>query len=240
MFDLSTRTALVTGGGQFIGAGIATALAAQGAHVFVNDIVAERAAEVASAIGGTAAPFDVTDRDAVTAAVADIGPVDIVVNNAGNGGAAGMRPTPFAEMDPSDWDAPLEVNLRGVMHTTHAVLGGMIERGWGRLITISSGAGSVGVGIGVAPYSAGKGGALGFMRSIALEVAASGVTSNSIALGLMANVSGDTTSGLARSIPTKRLGTPEDIAAACVYLASPEASWVTGQTLNVNGGSFTS
>lgn len=246
MFDLVGKTALVTGAGQNMGAGVARALAGQGAHVLVNDLVADRADEVAAEIvaaGGaaTGVVFDVTDLDAVTAAVAAHGPVDIVVNNAGNGGAAGMVPRPFKDMDPAEWDGPIEVNLRGVMNTAHATINGMIERGWGRIVTISSGAGNAGVGIGVAPYSAGKGGGLGFMRSLALEVAATGVTANSIALGLMDNVgNSDVTAHLAKGVPVKRLGSPADVGALCVYLASEEASWVTAQTYNLNGGSVTS
>ncbi len=246
MFDLAGRTALVTGAGQNTGAGIARALAGRGALVLVNDLAAERAAAVADEItadGGRATPlpFDVTDLDAVTRAITISGPVDIVVNNAGNGGAEQMRPTPFRDMDPADWESPIEVNLRGVMNCCHAAINPMVERGWGRIITISSGAGASGVGIGVAPYSAGKGGGLGFMRSFALENAAFGVTANSIALGLMDNVgSSDVTAHLATSVPCKRLGSPDDVGALCVYLASDDAGWITAQTINLNGGSVTS
>jgi NAD(P)-dependent dehydrogenase (short-subunit alcohol dehydrogenase family) len=246
MFDLSGKTALVSGAGQNMGTGIAHALAAQGARVLVNDLHPERADAVArdiEAAGGTAAPapFDVTDLDAVVKTVNDHVPVDILVNNAGNGGADRMRPTPFREMDPTDWNGPIEVNLRGVMNCCHTVINAMVERGWGRIITISSGAGASGVGIGVAPYSAGKGGGLGFMRSFALENANLGVTANSIAVGLMDNAgTSDTTAHLAKSIPVKRLGSPGDVGALCVYLASDEASWMTAQTINLNGGSITS
>ena len=194
MFRLDGRTAVVTGAGQNTGAGIAETLAAQGAHVFVNDVVADRADEVAARLrdaGGSAEalPFDVTDLEAVRAALAER-PIDILVNNAGNAGAETMRPKPFAETEPSEWNGAIAVNLGGVMHCTHAVLPGMIERGHGRVIGIVSGAGTQGVGIGVAAYSAGKGGAAGLLRSVALEVAATGVTVNSIALGLMDNTGG--------------------------------------------------
>ncbi|MGI9603378.1 MAG: SDR family NAD(P)-dependent oxidoreductase [Acidimicrobiales bacterium] len=245
MFDLSSRTALVTGAGQSVGQGIAETLAAAGAHVVVNDIVGERADAVAEAItaaGGSAevSAFDVTDLDSLTTAVDGVGPIDIVVNNAGNGGAQGMVPKPFVDMTPTDWEGPIRVNLYGVLNTTHALLGAMTERGWGRLITISSGAGSIGVGIGVSPYSAAKGGAQAFMRSIAIEVAKTGVTANSVALGLMENVAGgDVTGPMSRGIPVGRLGSPADVAAMCLYLASDEAAWVTGQTMHVNGGNVT-
>jgi NAD(P)-dependent dehydrogenase (short-subunit alcohol dehydrogenase family) len=242
MFDLTGRTALVTGAGQNVGAGIARMLAAQGATVAVNDYVAERAQatvdEIVAAGGkAIAAPFDVTDWDAVRAAVAAVGPVDILVNNAGNGGAEGMRPQPFREMDPAAWEGPIRVNLYGVLHCCRAVVNGMCERGWGRIITISSGAGTNGVAIGVSPYSAGKGGGLSFTRTLALEVARSGVTANTVALGLMQLKDPEVTGHLARAIPVGRTGTPEDIGAACVWLASDEASWVTAQTIEINGGS---
>lgn len=249
MFDLSGRTALVTGAGQNVGAGIAAALASQGARIAVNDFVAERAEAVAGAIradGGdaVAAPFDVTDLAAVNLAVEQFGPVDILVNNAGNGGADGMRPQQFREMDPVAWDGPIRVNLYGVMNCCHAVVEQMCERQRGRIITISSGAGTRGVAIGVAPYSAGKGGGIAFTRTLALEVAPFGVTANTLALGLMQLPDPEFTdpnlpAALARSIPLRRTGTPRDVAAAVVWLASDEASWVTGQTIELNGGALT-
>jgi len=246
VFDLTGRRALVTGAGQSVGAGIARALAERGASVVVNDVVASRAEAVCGEIGtaggqATTSAFDVTDRDAVEEAVALLGPIDILVNNAGNGGAGPMPVAKFQEMDPADWHGPLDVNLFGVLHATHAVLAGMVDRRWGRVITIVSGAGTAGVGIGVTPYAAAKAGAAGFTRSLALEVAANGVTANSIALGLMDNVGeAESVHDLARSVPTKRLGRPHDAGAACVYLASDEASWMTGQTIGLNGGAHTS
>ena len=245
MFELNGKTALVTGAGQNVGAGVARTLASQGAHVLVNDIVADRASEVADAIaaGGCSAealPFDVTDGDEVRAAIGNR-PIDILINNAGNGGAETMAVKPFAQTEPADWIGPLAVNLGGVLNCTHAVLPGMIERGWGRVIGVVSGAGTVGVNIGVAAYSAGKGGAAGLLRSVALEVAQTGVTVNAIALGLMSNTAGgDYTEQLARAIPTRRLGAPEDVAALCAYLASEEASWMTAQTIPLAGGAITS
>jgi 3-oxoacyl-[acyl-carrier protein] reductase len=244
IFDLAGRTALVTGAGQNVGAGVARALAGQGATVAVNDVRAERAQEVVDAItaaGGraVAAPFDVTDTDAVRAAVDAIGAVDILVNNAGNGGEHGMRPQPFREMDPAAWEGPIRVNLYGVLNCCHAVVDGMCERGWGRIITISSGAGTRGVNIGVSPYSAGKGGGISFTRTLALEVARLGVTCNTVALGLMGMPDPKITAALAKSIPVGRTGSPDDVAAACVWLASDEASWMTGQTIELNGGALT-
>lgn len=239
MFDLTGRLALVTGAGQGVGEGIAIALAAQGARVAVNDIVAERAKAVAGAIGGIAAPFDVTDLADVQAAVGELGPVDILVNNAGNGGAEQMAVAPFRELDPSAWDGPIRVNLHGVLNCCKAVIGSMCDRGWGRIVTISSGAGTAGVAIGVSPYSAGKGGGIAFTRTLALEVAKHGVTANTLAIGLMGMPDPTITAALAKSIPVGRTGEPADIAAACVWLVSEEASWVTGQTIQINGGSIT-
>ncbi len=244
MFDLRGRVALVTGAGQNVGAGIARALAGQGATVAVNDLIPERARAIAHEIevsGGSASavPFDVTDLTSVTEAVGSLGAVDILVNNAGNGGADPMRVRPFTEMEPAMWEGPIRVNLYGVLHCCHVVVPGMCERRWGRVITISSGAGTAGVAIGVAPYSAGKGGAIAFTRSLALEVARQGVTANSVAIGLMEMTDPQATIRLARTIPLGRTGVPGDVAAPCVWLASEEAAWVTGQTIQVNGGSVT-
>jgi NAD(P)-dependent dehydrogenase (short-subunit alcohol dehydrogenase family) len=188
-------------------------------------------------------PFDVTSYEAVVSGIAAIaealGPVDILVNNAGNGGSVGMRPEPFRQMDPAAWEGPIRVNLYGVLHCCRAVINGMCDRGRGRVITISSGAGTHGVNIGVSPYSAGKGGGISFTRSLALEVARRGVTANSVALGLMGMPDPKVAEHLARSIPVGRTGTPEDVGAVCVWLASDEASWMTAQTIEINGGSVT-
>jgi NAD(P)-dependent dehydrogenase (short-subunit alcohol dehydrogenase family) len=244
-FELTGRTALVTGAGQNVGRGIAHALAGQGAAVIVNDVRQDRAEAVVGEIideGGmaTAAPFDVTDLDSVMVALRQTGSIDILVNNAGNGGSEPMVPQPFVTMPPTDWEGPIRVNLYGVLHCCHAVVPGMCDRGWGRVITISSGAGMSGVSIGVAAYSAGKGAGIAFTRTLALEVARQGVTANSLAIGLMAVPDATVTEKLARSIPVGRIGTPEDVAGACVWLASDSASWVTGQTIGINGGSITS
>jgi len=242
MFDLTGRTALVTGAGQNIGAGIARALAGAGARVLINDLRADRASEVAAEIGGEAEalPFDVTDRAAVLAAVEAAGSLDVLVNNAGNGGAEAMLPKRFADTEPAEWAGPVEVNLQGVLFCCHAVLPGMVERGHGRIITISSAAGTHGVGIGFAPYSVGKGGSLSLMRSLALEHGRDGITANSVALGVMDSVREETAAALRKTIPVGRLGSPNDVGAACLWLASDEAAWVTGQTIGLNGGAFTS
>ncbi|CAB4324382.1 unannotated protein [freshwater metagenome] len=246
MFDLTGKTALVTGAGQGVGFGIAATLLEAGAKVFVNDLVPERAVAAAEALGSnaTALPFSVDDREAVVSAIAGIGPVDILVNNAGI--PPTMRPVKFRDMDPAEWAAYIDVNLYGVINCVSATIDEMCERGWGRVITISSGAGTQGLNIGVSMYGAGKGGAISFMRHLAVETARSGVTANTLALGLMErdapNVTEESrtvTASMAKQVPVGRLGTGRDIGYTCVFLASDEAEWITGQTIAVNGGSVT-
>ena len=280
MFDLTGKVALVTGAGQGVGAGIAAALASQGAAVAVNDVVPERAEACVAQLSANlsekissgqprgnashtapaspssqvtpadtpqviAASFDVTSLDevqlGVAAAANELGPIDILVNNAGNAGAHNFNPTHFSELDPSHWEKFIAVNLVGVMNCTKAVLPAMQDRRWGRIITISSGAGLSGLNIGVSIYGAAKGGSIAFMRHIAIENAKMGITANSLALGLMDTISDpEVTQHLARSIPVGRLGSPDDIGPACVWLASEEAAWVTNQTIGINGGSLPS
>ena len=250
MFELTGHRALVTGAGDGMGVGIARALARQGAAVAVNDLVEERAAATVASIteaGGRAvsAVFDITDQQAVNAGIARAaeqlgGPIDILVNNAGV--PVGMAVFPFREMPRELWDRYINLNIYGSLYCIKAVVDDMVDAGWGRIVQISSGAGRTGLNIGVSLYGASKSGVEGFIRHLSQEVARHGVTANSVALGLMANTGqGDTsvTENMARQVPVKRLGTPDDVGAAVVYLASEEASWMTGQTLNLNGGSTT-
>jgi 3-oxoacyl-[acyl-carrier protein] reductase len=239
------RTALVTGAGQGMGLGVARRLASDGKRVLVNDIDPQKAEQAAAAIrasGGEAlaAPFDVTDYAAVLAAIEDLGAgtggIDILVNNAGNAGIHETHRVAFKDMPPQEWSWYLGVNLYGVMHCTQVVLEGMCERGWGRVITISSEAGRAGLDLGVSVYGVAKAGAAHLMRHVAREVGPDGVTANVISLGLMDNVPGEFAAPILRTIPARRLGTPADVGAAVSYLASDEAGWVTGQTLVVNGG----
>jgi NAD(P)-dependent dehydrogenase (short-subunit alcohol dehydrogenase family) len=234
---LEGRVALVTGAGQGVGAGIAKALAAEGAQVVVNDLHRDRAESVASEIGGSARAVaaDVTDLDAVRAMVAGIGAVDVLVNNAGV--PEGFALKRFREMEAEEWDKFIRLNLYGVLHCTSAVVDGMVDRGWGRIVTISSEAGRIGVGFGISIYGAAKAGAVGFSHHLATELIGTGVTVNCLSLGLMQTGSED---ARRPPPPTARLGRPEDVAAAVVYLASDAAEWVTGQTLPVNGGHTTS
>ena len=255
MFDLTGKVALVTGAGQGVGTGIAAALASQGASVAVNDVVPERAEACAEHLAANlaseitppiiASPFDVTSLEEVQLGVAEaaskLGPIDILVNNAGNAGAHDFNPTHFSELDPSNWEKFIAVNLIGVMNCTKAVLPAMQDRNWGRIITVSSGAGLSGLNIGVSIYGAAKGGSIAFMRHIAIENAKMGITANSLALGLMDTISDpEVTQHLARGIPVGRLGSPDDIGPACVWLASDEAAWITNQTIGINGGSLPS
>lgn len=247
MFDLTGRTALVTGAGRGVGFGIAAALLERGAQVWVNDLVTERAEVAAAQLGEGAHPvaFDVADEIAVDHAIRAVGQVDILVNNAGI--PPTMRAVQFREMNRHEWNAYIDVNLYGILNCVKATVDGMCERGWGRVITISSGAGTHGQNIGVALYAAGKGAGISFMRHLAMECARKGVTANTLALGMMerepsaqSDESSTVTAGLTRAIPIGRLGRPEDVGYACVYLASDEASWITGQTIALNGGSLTS
>jgi 2-hydroxycyclohexanecarboxyl-CoA dehydrogenase len=243
MAELDGRTALITGAGQNVGAETARVLAAQGARVIVNDLFEDRAHRTVDAIraaGGKAEPAvcDVTDLDAVVAMVDGIGAVDILVNNAGIP-ITGFSMLPFAEEDPSLWKAFIDLNVYGPLNCTHAVLAGMIARGWGRIITISSESARVGDRR-LAVYAASKGAGPALMRSIAKEVGRNGITCNSLSLATQSNAGRDETSDMtlrqlrAYSIP--RLGFASDVAAAIAWLTSDGGSWVTGQTIPVNGG----
>jgi 3-oxoacyl-[acyl-carrier protein] reductase len=244
VFDLTGRVALVTGAGRSVGAKIARTLAECGAAVAVNDLHAERADETVQLIReakGTAAavPFDVTDLDAVmagvTAAEAALGPVDILVNNAGV--PEGMEAKAFRDLEPAQWTRQVDLNTYAVMNCCKAVLDGMCERGFGRIVTVSSMAATAGVP-GTSAYSAGKGGAIGFTHTLALETAKHGVTCNVLALGIMENMEAR---GIAptRPNPVGRFGTGRDVGAAIVWLAA-EGDWITGQTIGLNGGAHPS
>jgi 3-oxoacyl-[acyl-carrier protein] reductase len=183
----------------------------------------------------------VTDSAAVAEGIskltASLGPVDILINNAGV--PPGMGVTQFREMDPAEWAKFIDLNLYGVMNCAKAVIDGMCDRGWGRVVTVSSGAGQTGIKLGVSTYGAGKGAAIAFMRHFAMEVAGNGVTANTVALGLIDNhLDSTVTAAMSGQVPVGRLGQPSDIAPAVLFLASDEASWITGQILGVNGGNL--
>jgi NAD(P)-dependent dehydrogenase (short-subunit alcohol dehydrogenase family) len=243
--DLSGRRALVTGGGQGVGRRIALTLAEAGAAVVVNDLVEERAAAVAAEAGGraTTAPFDVTDWDAVVAAVGEAD-IDILVNNAGNSGTGSFHLSSVVDSQPADWEPFLRVNLYGVMYCSRAVLPGMVQRQRGRVITIISDSARVGDAK-MAAYAAAKAGAAGFSRSLASEVGRFGVTVNCISLGTMrTELSGlhledddpALVESLLRGYAIRRRGEPDDVGGLVALLASSHGSWITGQTIPVNGG----
>lgn len=248
VIDLTDRRAVVTGAGQGVGRGIVHALAQAGATVFVNDIDAGRAATVVAEIvddGGQATPlvFDVTDYRSVTGALARIdGGFDVLVNNAGNVGTGKFVLAPFAETEPDDWQPFFDVNLFGVLHCTRAALPHMLGRGYGRIVTIISDAARSGEP-GLAAYGAAKAAAAGFTRSLAKEVGREGITVNNVALGSMDSPERQALEGadarlqqqLKRYV-VRRLGTPDDVAGLVTFLASPLASWITGQTYPLNGG----
>ena len=227
-----------------MGFGVAQMLAQQGATVIVNDFFADRAEAGAEALrsegfkafGATA---DMTDREAVFAMVknllAEHGSIDVFVHNAGIP-AQGWGYTPFLESPPSEWDAWLQLNLHGLMHASQAILPSMIERGWGRIIAVNSDAARTATGMGLCAYGAAKAAAIGFIRNLSGEIGRHGVTANALSLGTMNNWEGS--EQIARKTASvKRAGSPQDVGAAIVYLASPEAEWVNGQVLPVNGGS---
>ncbi len=236
------RKALVTGGAGGIGAATVRRLAAEGAEVWVADLNDEAAQEVASETSGHAVHLDVADPESAQAAVrAAGGTLDILINNAGMD-EFGF----FGETDPGQWHRVLAVNLVGVLACTHAALPGMREAGYGRIVSTSSEAGRVG-SKGSAVYSAAKGGVIAFMKVIAREYARYGITANSIAPGpietplLMAaadfgDIGEKILENMRAGTQLRRLGQPEEVAAALAFLASEEASYITGETLGVSGG----
>jgi 2-hydroxycyclohexanecarboxyl-CoA dehydrogenase len=239
---LEGRKALVTGGASGIGAAIARRLAAEGAEVTIGDINLDGATEVAGEISGLAIELDVTDLGSAEAAVESAGSrLDILVNNAGTDDFGF-----FADMTPERWRRLIAVNLEGVFNCTHAALPGMQEAGYGRMVNIASEAGRVG-SKGSAVYSAAKGGVIAFTKVMAREGARFGITANAIAPGpietplLMAakglgEVGEKIIETMKGGTQLRRLGQPEEVAAAVAFLASDDSSYVTGETLGVSGG----
>jgi NAD(P)-dependent dehydrogenase (short-subunit alcohol dehydrogenase family) len=238
---LEGRRALVTGGASGIGAAISRRLAAEGAEVVIGDVNLDGAREIGADIGAEAALLDVADPGA-SASVADAhGPFQILVNNAGTDDFAF-----FTDMTPERWRRLLAINLEGVFACTHAVLPAMQEGGYGRIVSIASEAGRVG-SKGSAVYSAAKGGVIAFTKTIARENARFGINANAIAPGPIdtpllnaARTLGDVGERIIETMrqatQMRRLGEPEEVAAAVAFLASDDASFVTGETLGVSGG----
>jgi 3-oxoacyl-[acyl-carrier protein] reductase len=241
MFDLSGKTALVTGASGGLGSAITRALHAQGAQVVLSGTRAEALQALAAELGERAfsAPANLSDAAAVDGLVGQAealaGQVDILVSNAGL-----TRDGLLLRMKDEDWDAVIRVNLEAYFRLSRAALRGMMKRRWGRIVGIASVVGVTG-NPGQANYAASKAGMIGFSKALAQEVAARNVTVNCVAPGFISSPMTDVLNESQREtilsrIPAGRLGEGGEIASACVYLASQEAAYVTGQTLHVNGG----
>jgi 3-oxoacyl-[acyl-carrier protein] reductase len=241
MLDLTGKTALVTGATGGIGREIAKRLHEQGATVGISGTRQAVLEEIASEFGDRvhALPCDLTDLDAVDGLIgrADeaMGQVDILVNNAGI-----TRDNIFMRMKNEEWDQVIQVNLTAMFRLTRAAVGGMMRRRSGRIISITSVVGTIG-NPGQGNYCASKAGMVGMTKSLAFEVASRGITVNCVAPGFIATAMTDALNDKQRDailsrVPAKRLGEPEEVADAVVYLASDEAAYMTGQTLHVNGG----
>ena len=244
------RVALVTGGGRGIGREICLGLARQGRRVAVADLRVDEAEAPASLVngeGGTAlaVPRDVSDGDSVTSGllqvVDELGPVEILVNCAG-----WDELKPFLDTDEEFWDRIIDINYKGALRTVHGCLPAMIDAGWGRIVNIGSDAGRVGSSL-EAVYSGAKGAIIAFTKTIAREVARNGITANTVCPGptatplleeiVAASDDGDKVIGaMARAVPMKRVGQPDEVASAVVYFCSEPAGFISGQTLSVSGG----
>jgi len=243
MFDLTDSTALVTGGTGGIGGAIARAFHKQGATVAVSGRQGEKLEKLAAELGERAhvLPCDLADRSAVSglvdAATAKLGRLDILVNNAGL-----TRDNLFMVMKDEQWDEVIAVNLTATFMLMRAAARAMMraKTGYGRIVNIASISGVMG-NPGQGNYAASKAGMIGMSKSLAREVASRGITVNCIAPGFISTAMTDVlnekqVNAIKEAIPAQKFGTPADVAAACVYLASREAGYITGQTLHVNGG----
>jgi len=247
---MHTRAAIVTGAGRGIGRAIAHALARDGRSVAVADLLGDGARAVAAEIAGdggsaVAVELDVTDgasvRSGIELAEASLGPLEILVNNAG-----WDELQPFLDTDEQFWERVLDVNFKGALRMTHALLPGMLERRFGRIVSIGSDAGRVGSSL-ESVYSGAKGGVIAFTKTIAREAARAGVTANTVCPGptdtpmlaaiLAAHEDAERVIGaMTRAVPMRRLAQPHEIAAAVAFFASEQAAYITGQTLSVSGG----
>lgn len=236
--DLTGRVAVVTGGAGGIGRAVCADLAALGAHVVVADLDADAAAGTAKPLGGSARQVDLADPASIDAFTGDVGPVDVLVHNAGVSFVE-----PFTESDPAHWDLMWKVNLRAPMQLTRALLPGMSQRGHGRLVFVSSDGARAGSG-GEGAYAATKSGLFGLAKTLAREAARGGVTSNIVCPGptdtpmvrQVAERHPDLLDKLARQIPLRRIGRPSDIAGIVAFLCTDRAAYITGQTISVSGG----
>ncbi|KMK67018.1 3-oxoacyl-ACP reductase FabG [Puniceibacterium sp. IMCC21224] len=241
MFDLSGKTALVTGASGGIGAEIARCLHGAGASVGLSGTRTEPLEALAAELGERAyvLPCNLSETDAVVAlpkqAIEAMGAVDILVNNAGI-----TRDNLFMRMSDDEWQSVIDVNLTAAFRLSKGVLRGMMKARWGRIVNITSVVGATG-NPGQGNYAAAKAGLVGMSKSLAYEVASRGITVNAVAPGFIATamtdkLSDDQKTAIMGQIPVGRMGDPSEIAAAVLYLSSPEAAYVTGTTLHVNGG----
>jgi 3-oxoacyl-[acyl-carrier protein] reductase len=241
MFDLTGRKALVTGATGGLGQAIARTLHAQGATVALSGTRPQALDALAAELGERAHPFaaDLADRDSVEglvpAAEAAVGPLDILVNNAGI-----TRDNLFMRMKDEEWEQVLSVNLTAAFRLSRAAVKGMMRRRFGRIVNIGSVVGSTG-NPGQGNYAAAKAGLVGLTKALAAEVASRGITVNCVAPGFISSPMTDALNekqreGILTRVPAGRLGEGAEVAAACLYLASAEAGYVTGHTLHVNGG----
>ncbi|MCC5971400.1 MAG: 3-oxoacyl-[acyl-carrier-protein] reductase [Pararhodobacter sp.] len=241
MFDLTGKCALITGASGGIGAAIARTLHGAGATVGLSGTREDPLRELATELGERAhvLPCNLSDPQAVEAlpkaAINAMGALDILVNNAGI-----TRDNLFMRMSDDEWQSVLDVNLTATMRLCRGVMRPMMKARWGRIVNISSIVGTTG-NPGQTNYAASKAGVIGLTKSLAAEVASRGITANAVAPGFIATAMTDKLSDEQKArintqIPAQRMGTPEEIAAAVLYLASPEAAYVTGSTLHVNGG----
>jgi len=242
MFDISGKTALVTGASGGIGGAIAKTLYSQGAAVILSGTRAEALEKLRNELGARAfvAQANLSDPTSVEAlpkaAEAAAGaPIDILVNNAGI-----TRDNLFMRMKDEEWDQVIQVNLTAAFRLSRAVLRGMMKKRWGRIIQITSVVGATG-NPGQGNYAAAKAGLVGMTKSLAAEVASRNITVNAVAPGFIQTAMTDVLTdqqkeAIATRIPLARMGKPEEIAAAVVYLASEEAAYVTGETIHINGG----
>jgi NAD(P)-dependent dehydrogenase (short-subunit alcohol dehydrogenase family) len=244
------RVAVVTGAASGIGLAIGRRLAGEDHRVALLDLDGDAAARAAEDLGADgratlACAVDVSDRGAVDAALekvrSELGPVEIMVTSAGLD-----EFTPFTEITPAAWDRMLAVNLTGTFHCLQAAVPDMLAAGWGRIVTISSSSAQSGAPR-MAHYVASKGGVIGLTKALAVELGGHGITVNTIPPGAIdtpmsqrAQTTGSLpdTEVIARMIPVRRMGTPDDIAAACAFLCSDDAGYITGQQLNLNGGRY--
>ena len=244
--SLKGRTAIVTGAGQGMGRAVARTLSDLGASLVVNDLNGDTAKATADALSAAAAQAiaiqaDVTDaaavREMVAQAIAHFGHIHILINNAGI-----LYPTRVIDIPESEWDRVIAVNLKSAFLCSQAVLPAMVKAGWGRIVNFSSTAGKNISTVGGAHYTAAKAGILGFTRHLAKEVAADGITVNAVCPGLIDTemvrntINDDRVRAYEQSFPIPRLGRPKEVADLVAFLASDRAAYITGASLDINGG----